>query len=72
MVAVAEYVDVVGAVDLGGLDLRPLCLLRQPAVANPTALNATAMAARRICDMVPPFASRAASPVSAPPPCREL
>src|SRR5215475_1246473 len=30
VVAVAEYVDVVGAVDLGGLDLRPLCLLRQP------------------------------------------
>jgi len=35
MVAVAEYVDVVGAVDLGGLHLRPLCLLRQPRCCEP-------------------------------------
>src|SRR5262245_28701819 len=35
MIAVAEYVDIVGAVNLGRLDLRPLCLLRQPRCCEP-------------------------------------
>jgi hypothetical protein len=35
MVAVAEDVDVIGAIDLGGLDLRALRLLRQPRCCKP-------------------------------------
>jgi len=74
MIAVAEYVNVVGAIDLGGLDLRPLCLLRQPCCCEPGG-------AQRDRDGCKPNLRhddsaltllRAASPVSAAPPCCEL
>src|SRR5262249_61693582 len=62
MIAVAEDVNVVGAFDLGGLDLRPLLLLRQRSCCK----SNRDQGGRHSCKtnpqhVIPPFASRAAN-----------
>src|SRR5262245_3852768 len=65
MIAVAEDVNVVGAVDLGGLDLRPLLLLRQRSCCKSDRDQGGRHAYKtNPRHVIPPFASRAANSLS--------